>query len=480
MSVRFSVVALVTVAVVGCGRLPEPSFVLNEPTRDLMPKARDAVAGALQDHFGTPTQLVAWEKLPLDYGRKGGVDSAVSGAPKKTEFEAVITLPAKTSGGGQLVLWTSGANAGKSSKIASYENRIVKLDKACDNAVAVGDKFTVLLNEPGWRLKEGRNLYMRHCLHCHGVSGDGNGPTADYLNPRPRDYRQGVFKFTSTISTSKASHEDIARTLREGVPGTSMPSFVVILNPEEVGIVADYVRWLAMRGEFEKRLTNELASDYSKKALADRLKSGEKEADVVKELDEKLGKAGAESEFATTMEDVGGNLASDWKSADDPSSIVTPKGPRTPTTPESIANGRKLFMSEKSKCYSCHGDGGKGDGVSTVDYWEIPGTTPTRKFAERGLHDAWGFPQKPRNLTSGIYRGGRRPIDIYRRVYAGIKGTQMAAFGGTVFSVPNDPEDLDDHKMWDLVNYILDVPYQNQTPSPLHPDPPSAAVQAKQ
>ena len=61
MSVRFSVVALVTVAVVGCGRLPEPSFVLNEPTKELTPKARDAVAYALKDHFGTPVQLVAWD-----------------------------------------------------------------------------------------------------------------------------------------------------------------------------------------------------------------------------------------------------------------------------------------------------------------------------------------------------------------------------------------------------------------------------------
>jgi mono/diheme cytochrome c family protein len=473
VSVRFSVVALVTVAVVGCGKLPEPSFVLNEPTKDLSPKASEAVAGALKDHFGTPTQLVAWEKLPLDYGKKGGVDASVLGAAKKDEFKTEIVLPAKTEAKGQMVLWTSGANEGKSSKIASYDSdRLLKLEKPCDNAVAAGDKFTVLLNEPGWRLKEGRNLYMRHCLHCHGVSGDGKGPTADYLNPRPRDYRQGIFKFTSTVSTSKASHDDIARTLREGVPGTSMPSFVVILSPEEVGIVADYVRWLAMRGEFEKRLTGELAADYSQKAIADRVKGGEKEADIQKALDEYIGKAGAESEFASTIEDVGGNLANDWKSADDPSSIITPKIKRIEPSAESIAKGRSLFMSEKTKCYSCHGDGGKGDGVSTVDYWPIPGSNPERKFAERGLHDAWGFPQKPRNLTSGIYRGGRRPIDIYRRVYAGIKGTQMAAFGGTV---------LNDEEMWHLVNYVLDVPYENQTLSPLHPPPPAAApVQAKQ
>jgi mono/diheme cytochrome c family protein len=38
-------------------------------------------------------------------------------------------------------------------------------------------------------------LYRQHCAHCHGVSGDGLGPTAAFLNPFPRDYRKGIFKF---------------------------------------------------------------------------------------------------------------------------------------------------------------------------------------------------------------------------------------------------------------------------------------------
>src|SRR5579884_170377 len=34
-----------------------------------------------------------------------------------------------------------------------------------------------------------RGLFRQHCAHCHGVSGDGAGPTAAFLNPFPRDYR---------------------------------------------------------------------------------------------------------------------------------------------------------------------------------------------------------------------------------------------------------------------------------------------------
>ena len=46
----------------------------------------------------------------------------------------------------------------------------------------------------------GYAIYRKNCLHCHGVSGAGDGPTAPFLYPIPRDYRKGIFKFTSTIS----------------------------------------------------------------------------------------------------------------------------------------------------------------------------------------------------------------------------------------------------------------------------------------
>src|SRR5262249_29870956 len=36
----------------------------------------------------------------------------------------------------------------------------------------------------------GYTLYRLHCLHCHGVSGAGDGPTAAFLYPTPRDYRR--------------------------------------------------------------------------------------------------------------------------------------------------------------------------------------------------------------------------------------------------------------------------------------------------
>ena len=71
----------------------------------------------------------------------------------------------------------------------------------------------------------GYALYRKNCLHCHGVSGAGDGPTAPFLYPPPRDYRKGIFKFTSTPSGSRPHRDDLRRTITYGLHGTSMPAF---------------------------------------------------------------------------------------------------------------------------------------------------------------------------------------------------------------------------------------------------------------
>ena len=71
----------------------------------------------------------------------------------------------------------------------------------------------------------GYALYRRNCLHCHGVSGAGDGPTAPFLYPPPRDYRKGIFKFTSTPSGAPRIATISAGRSSNGLHGTSMPAF---------------------------------------------------------------------------------------------------------------------------------------------------------------------------------------------------------------------------------------------------------------
>jgi hypothetical protein len=129
-------------------------------------------------------------------------------------------------------------------------------------------------------------------------------------------------------------------------------------------------------------------------------------------------------------------------------------------TPESVALGQKLFLSADAKCSDCHGKSGLGNGPQTL--------AVEQNRTEPGLHDAWGHIVVPRNLRTGIYRGGRRPVDIYRRIAAGIKGTPMNGFKANLYNL-NRPElglkgDEKDLAVWHIVNYVLSLPYEEQQP----------------
>jgi mono/diheme cytochrome c family protein len=389
-----SVIALgAALVLAGCAKPADSSFSPNQAkVGSLIPQAQAEIAKVLAENFGTPNQLVAWERFPIDYGEPD-------------------------------------PNADDEHKIR---------------------------RDAGWRLIEGRNLYMTHCVHCHGVSGDGDGPTAKFLNPLPRDYRLGKFKFKSTLGPLKPSRADLTHILQEGIPGTYMPSFV-LLGEERLGLLIDYVRWLSIRGDMEIRLANELLNmsateDDVKQAVANdeskKLSRADVVASVLKSINEEL---------PALVNDISTGLAEDWAKAELPESVVVPEHPRTPPTKDSIDRGRKLFLSQvegkKTKCVDCHGPLARGDGTSTEEFWPIPDAKPARKYEVPGLHDDWGHPQKPRDLTRGIYRGGRRPVDIYRRIFAGITGTQMPGFGGTI---------LKDDEIWDVVNYVLSIPFDGK------------------
>src|SRR6056297_2470268 len=66
-------------------------------------------------------------------------------------------------------------------------------------------------------------LYREHCVVCHGLEGSGAGPASMVQNPYPRDFRQGIFKWKSTLREAKPTRDDLEQLLRSGVPGTAMP-----------------------------------------------------------------------------------------------------------------------------------------------------------------------------------------------------------------------------------------------------------------
>ena len=96
---------------------------------------------------------------------------------------------------------------------------------------------------------QGGQLYRSHCATCHGVNGDGNGPSARYLEPKPRDFTKGLFKFRTSAPGTPPTVSDLARTIRRGIPGTPMPSFRKQLSADEINQLAAYVQGFSDRWE---------------------------------------------------------------------------------------------------------------------------------------------------------------------------------------------------------------------------------------
>ena len=91
----------------------------------------------------------------------------------------------------------------------------------------------------------GKNVYDAHCVECHGVSGLGDGPSAAYLTPHPRDFTSAKYKIRSTESGSVPTDEDLMQSVRQGLYGTAMPAWARILSDAEIADVVAYIKGLS-------------------------------------------------------------------------------------------------------------------------------------------------------------------------------------------------------------------------------------------
>jgi mono/diheme cytochrome c family protein len=87
----------------------------------------------------------------------------------------------------------------------------------------------------------GHFVYMKNCVFCHGKRGDGKGEMGLTVEPRPRDFGAGVFKYRSTPSGTLPTNEDLTRIVREGIADTAMPIFDK-LPARDVEAVIEYIK----------------------------------------------------------------------------------------------------------------------------------------------------------------------------------------------------------------------------------------------
>jgi DMSO reductase family type II enzyme heme b subunit len=166
-------------------------------------------------------------------------------------------------------------------------------------------------------VEKGRQTYIRRCSFCHGLLGDGEGPAADYLDPRPRDFTLGTYKFRTTASGELPTDNDLFRTVSRGLPSTAMQSF---------------------------------DSDLFKNGLSE-----EERWQVISYI----------KTFALEFDDPDLDPVKTGKTVSLPDN-------RPPISPDLIAKGKAVF--ERAKCWSCHGKTGRGDGNKEFrkDDWGFP------------------------------------------------------------------------------------------------------------
>ncbi|MEP6933409.1 MAG: c-type cytochrome [Nitrospirota bacterium] len=218
------------------------------------------------------------------------------------------------------------------------------------DAIPAGFKKGGLAPEaPADMIEAGKRVYFTKCVWCHGVDGAGDGPGADRLWPRPRNFNQGTFKIRHTASGELplfdakkpvAGQNDLFDTVTHGLPGSAMPSWEGILTEEQRLQVLSFV-------------TTQLVKD---RKFTDK-----------------------ESESQTILQ------LADLKPI--------------PATEESLKRGGELVV--EKKCVECHGVDGRGDGnaFNLKDDWGF-------SIQPADWHKCWNFRgsrQDPYNVKN-IFR----------------------------------------------------------------------------
>jgi cytochrome c oxidase cbb3-type subunit 2 len=108
--------------------------------------------------------------------------------------------------------------------------------------------------------------------------------------------------------------------------------------------------------------------------------------------------------------------------------IYIPPAPKP--NADMIAQGKLTY--ENLKCWECHGHEGRGDGPKSDT-----------------LEDDFGNKILPANFTTGVFKGGPRPEDIYRTVMTGLNGTPMPSNYDVVTQFNID--------VWPMTYYILSL-----------------------
>ncbi len=80
----------------------------------------------------------------------------------------------------------------------------------------------------------GKAFFDKNCAECHGVKGDGQGPRAYFINPKPRN-------FLTAESRGFLNRPALFAGISNGKLGSEMPAWDKVIDEQQIADVAEYV-----------------------------------------------------------------------------------------------------------------------------------------------------------------------------------------------------------------------------------------------
>jgi len=199
---------------------------------------------------------------------------------------------------------------------------------ACTGGVLAAAAVVVLAQAPAPSPASGAQaLYETNCSSCHGKTGHGDGPAADMLDPAPRDFTKGIYKFRTTASGSLPAGDDLIHTITNGLPGTSMLGWRGRLTDDQIGQIAVYLKTLSPRFASEQPTPVALSKPVPPSSAS--LAKGKK-------LYSDLACSACHGDVGTTENSVATVLKDDWGKDLRAADLTQPWAFRGGSTPEAI------------------------------------------------------------------------------------------------------------------------------------------------